>query len=143
MAENSHPRLRLALGLAVALALAPIAVLHGCGSEDTPDAREAPAERRVAAGCEPSVESSKYEGLVGSRALAVLSWTGISEDAANLKIPIYVVGIESRAIGVRFLEFPMREQYLHIWLGSGHIRAAPENVFLLDPCSATLEPWPA
>jgi hypothetical protein len=43
---------------------------------------------------------------------------------------------------VRFLAFPMREQYLHLWTGSGHISALGDDVFLLDPCSANLEPWP-
>lgn len=66
----------------------------------------------------------------------------MSRDARDLRIPIYVVEVADGAVGVRFLQFPMREQYLHIWLGSGHIMAGREDEFLLDPCSATLEPWP-
>jgi len=84
---------------------------------------------------------SGYGTLVGGRALATLQWTGMNEYAASLKIPVFVVGIEGDDLAVRFLQFPMREEYLHVWLGSGHIRPAGENVFLLDPCSATLEPW--
>lgn len=110
---------------------------------EEPEAGEAgPARRRIAEGCDRVEEARGYDAYVGQRALAILSWTGMPERAANLKIPIYVVGIDEGVIGVRFLEFPLREQYLNVWLGSGHVVAAGENLFLLDPCSATLEPWP-
>lgn len=99
------------------------------------------ASRRIAEGCDPVEESLKYEEFVGTRALTVLSWNGMSERAANLKIPVSVVGIEDGAVGVRFMDFPMRMQYLGIWLGSEHIKAGEKDVFLLDPCSATIVEW--
>ena len=40
------------------------------------------------------------------------------------------------------MDFPMRAQYLGIWLGSEHIKAGDGDVFLLDPCSATIVEWP-
>jgi len=99
------------------------------------------ASRSIAEGCEPIEESLKFEGFIGGRALALLSWNRMSERAANLKIPVHVVAIEDGSIGVRFMQFPMREQYLGIWLGSGHIKPGPKDVFLLDPCSATIVEW--
>ncbi len=144
------------------------ALLSGCGSEKAAEDREAvateaadtsvttssssappeaptdgPAVRRIVDGCDPVEASLQYESYVGDRALAILSWTGMAEHAANLEIPIYVVGIEDATLYIRFLNFPMREQYLNIWLGSGHISSAPDQIFLLDPCSARLEPWPS
>lgn len=101
------------------------------------------ASRRVAEGCDPVEESLKYEELVGRRALTILSWNGMSERAANLKIPVNVIGIEDGAVGVRFMDFPMRTQYLGIWLGSEHIKAGEQGAFLLNPCSATLVEWAA
>ena len=115
-------------------------------AEDGPPARDIDAglaSKRVAEDCEPVKESLKYEELVGRRALAILSWDGISERAANLKIPVSVVGIQDGAVGVRFMDFPMRAQYIGIWLGSGHIKAGDDDLFLLDPCSATLVEWAA
>lgn len=100
------------------------------------------ASRRIAEGCDPIDESLKYEEFVGRRAHAILSWNGMAERAANLKIPVHVVGIEDGSVGVRFMQFPMREQYLGIWLGSEHIKPGPKDVFLLDPCSATIAAWP-
>lgn len=100
------------------------------------------ASRRIAEGCEPVEESVKYKELIGQRAQAVLSWYGISERVANLKIPVHVVGIEDGAVGVRFMQFPMREQYIGIWLGTGHVKPGPKDTFLLDPCSATIIAWP-
>ena len=139
---SSTSRRWLAIRLVVTLGL--VSELYGCSSLDAAGegAASAKAAREISKGCDLVEESLKYEAFVGARALAVLSWTGMSEDARNLKIPVYVLGIEGGAITVRFLQFPMREQYLHIWLASGHITAAPESVFLLDPCSAALEPWP-
>lgn len=99
------------------------------------------ASRRIAERCEPVDESLKYEEFIGRRALATLSWNEMSERAASLKIPVHVVGIEDGSIGVRFMDFPMREQYIGIWLGSGHIEAGDQGVFLLDPCSATIVEW--
>lgn len=99
------------------------------------------ASRRIADGCEPVEESLKYEDFVGRRALAILRWDGMSEQAANLKIPVSVVGIEDGSIGVRFMQFPMKEQYVGIWLASGHIEAGEQGVFLVDPCSATIVEW--
>lgn len=100
------------------------------------------ASRRVAEGCDPRSESLKYEEYVDRRALAILSWNGLPEKAASLKIPVGVVGIEDGTIGVRFMQFPMRDQYVGIWLGSGHIEHSHDDVFLLDPCSATIVAWP-
>jgi hypothetical protein len=100
------------------------------------------ASRRIVEGCKPVDESLKYEELIGRRGLARLSWNGMSERAASLKIPVHVVGIEDGSLGVRFMDFPMREQYIGVWLGSGHIEAGDQGVFLLDPCSATIVEWP-
>jgi hypothetical protein len=101
------------------------------------------ASRRVAEGCDPVSEALKYEEFVGRRALAILSWNGMSEKAANLEIPLHVAGIEDGALGVRFMQIPMRAQYVGIWLGSEHIRAGEKDLFLLDPCSATIIEWTA
>lgn len=101
------------------------------------------ASRRVVEGCDPIGESLKYEEFVGKRALVILSWNGMSEKAANLEIPVQVVGIEDGAVGVRFMQIPMRSQYIGIWLGSEHIKAGEKDVFLLDPCSATIIDWTA
>jgi len=97
--------------------------------------------RRITPACKPIEESLKYEEFIGGRALAILSWNGMSEPAADLEIPVQVVGVEDGSVGVRFHDFPMRAQYVAIWLRTGHISAAPEGVFLLDPCSATLVAW--
>jgi len=99
------------------------------------------ASRRVADECDPIAESLKYEELIGMRAKAVLSWNGASAATAGLKIPVQVVGIEDGAVGVRFHHFPMSQQFIAGWLHSGHIRTAPEGLFLLDPCSATIVAW--
>jgi len=163
MASNSNSRRWIVVGL-VALGVVLVATLPRRGSEEAEQdsepaeaseasQRQAPppdqeldggkASRRIADGCEPIDESLKYEEFVGKRALAVLSWNGMPELAAGLKIPVHVVGIEDGSVGVRFMQFPMREQYLGIWLGSGHIKPGPKDVFLLDPCSATIAAWPA
>lgn len=151
-----------------ATSIVAVALVSACGAEDALELREAReidttdsapppplpevrvatgegrrAKRRIAEGCAPAEEARKYAGFVGDRALAILRWSGASEQTAALEIPVYVVGIDGGVIRVRFLQFPMREQYLHVWLGSGHIEAAPENVFLLHACSARLEPWKA
>jgi hypothetical protein len=99
------------------------------------------ASRRVADDCDPVAESMKYEEFIGTRARAILSWNGMSAATAGLKIPVHVVGIEDGAVGVRFHQFPMSQQFIAGWLRSGHIRAASEGVFLLDPCSATIVAW--
>lgn len=98
--------------------------------------------RRITPGCKPVEESLKYEDFIDRPALMILSWNGMPEKAANLRIPLRVIGVEDGAIGVRFLEFPMREQYLNIWLGTEHIKPGPDGVFLVDPCSATIVEWP-
>lgn len=100
------------------------------------------ASRRISENCDPVEESLRYEELLDQRALAILSWNGMPERAANLKIPVKVIGIEDGAVGVRFMDFPMRTQYLGIWLGSEHIKVGDRDVFLLDPCSATIVKWP-
>lgn len=163
----SNNRRWLVIGLVVTLGLMLAAVWPRGGSEDGAGSdaadsdssavaekdtlpRTLPAEppdggakgRRITPDCKPVEESLKYEDFVGSRALAILSWNGMSERAANLKIPVHVVAIEDGSVGVRFMQFPMREQYLGIWLGSGHIESGPKDVFLLDPCSATIVEWP-
>jgi hypothetical protein len=83
----------------------------------------------------------KYEEFIGMRARAILSWNGVSAATASLKIPVQVVGIEDGTVGVRFHHFPMSQQFVAGWLHSGHIRTAPEGLFLLDPCSATIVEW--
>jgi hypothetical protein len=65
----------------------------------------------------------------------------MSPATAGLKIPVHVVGIEDGTVGVRFHHFPMSQQFIAGWLHSGHIRTAPEGLFLLDPCSATIVAW--
>jgi hypothetical protein len=99
------------------------------------------ASRRIADDCDPVAESMKYEELIGTRARAILSWNGMSAATAGLKIPVQVVGVEDGTVGVRFHHFPMSQQFIAGWLHSGHIRAAPEGLFLLDPCSATIVAW--
>jgi hypothetical protein len=96
------------------------------------------ASRRIADNCDPMAESLKYEEFIGTRARAILSWKRMSAQAAGIEIPVQVVGIEDGSIGVRFRGFPMSPQYVAVWLQSGHIRAAEEGVFLLDPCSAAI-----
>jgi len=162
MASKSNSRRWILLGLVV-LGVVVAATLPRRGTDEAEqdveptEAREASqrqalpfeqqldggtASRRIAEGCDPIDESLKYEEFIGRRAHAILSWNGMSERAANLKIPVHVVGIEDGAIGVRFMDFPMRAQYLGIWLGSEHLKKGPKDVFLLDPCSATVVAWP-
>jgi len=153
---------------ALALLAALGTTLVGCGSEEPSEAPEPPAApaagapapvlppgirvhtgagasatRKVREGCEPGAAAREYAGLVGERAFAILSWTGASERTAALRIPVFVASIEDDAVGVRILQIPMREEYMLVWLGSGHIRATTGDTFLLDPCSAALEPWSA
>ena len=101
------------------------------------------ATRRIAENCDPVAEALKYEEFVDRRALAVLSWNNLPERAANLEIPAYVKGTEDGAIGVSILEIPMREQYLAMWMMSGHLKAGPGATYLLDPCSAKITVWEA
>jgi hypothetical protein len=149
MASKSNSRHWILLG-AVVLGVVAAATLPRRAPEEAEEPVPEPthqldggkASRRIAEGCEPVEESLKYEEFVGGRALAILSWNGMSERAANLKVPVHVVGIEDGSVGVRIMQIPMREQYIGIWLGSGHIEAGGDNVFLLDPCSATIVKWP-
>ena len=101
------------------------------------------ATRRIAENCDPVAEALKYEEFIDRRAHAVLSWNNMREGAANLKIPVYVKGTEDGAIGVSILEIPMREQYLAIWMMSGHLKRDPGGTYLLDPCSAKIISWEA
>jgi hypothetical protein len=101
------------------------------------------ATRRIAEGCDPIAEAKKYEELVDRRALATLSWNNMRERAAKLEIPVYVKSIEDGAIGVGILEIPMREQYLAIWMMSGHLKRGSGDTYLLDPCSAKVIAWEA
>ena len=164
MASKQSSRRWILLGL-VALGVVVVATLPRRGSDEAEEPVREPAgvreaapaqdreqgqaldgvlaSRRVAEGCDPVEESLKYEEFVGRRALAILSWNGMSEKAANLEIPVRVVGIEDGSVGVRFMQIPMRAQYIGIWLGSKHIRAGEKDVFLLDPCSATIIEWTA
>lgn len=163
MASKSNFRRWILVGL-VALGVVVAATLPRRGSDEAEEpapepaeTREAPprqdrepapeldgvkASRRITVGCQPLEESLKYEKFIGERALAILSWNGMSEQAANLEIPVYVQAVEDGGVGVRFMQFPMREQYLGVWIGSGHIEHADKDVFLLDPCSATIVAWP-
>ena len=52
-----------------------------------------------------------------------------------------VKSVQDGAVVVSILQIPMREQYLNIWMGSGHIERGPGDSFLLDPCSAWIETW--
>lgn len=99
------------------------------------------ASRRIADNCDPVAEAKKYEEFIDRRALAILSWNNLPERAANLKIPVYVTGVEDGAIALGILDVPMREQYISIWIGSGHIQPGPGGSFLLEPCSARIEAW--
>ena len=164
-ASNNRRWLVFGLLVTFGLVLAAVWPLRGSegngdsGTEDSDTAAAGPSDtspaalpaeqadggakgRRITPGCKPIEESLKYEEFIDRRALMILSWNGMSERAANLKIPVRVVGIEDGAVSVRFLQFPMREQYVNIWLGSEHIKAGPEGVFLVDPCSATIVEWP-
>jgi hypothetical protein len=152
----------LTFGLVLA-AVWPRGASEGAGDSDTTDSDTSvagesdaqpsalPAEqtdagakgRRIAPGCKPVEESLRYEEFVDKRALVILSWHDMPARTANLEIPVRVVGIEDGAIGVRFLEFPMREQYLNVWLGTEHIKPGPDGVFFVDPCSATVAEWSA
>ena len=163
MASKGNSRRWIVLGLVV-LGVVVAATLPRRGTDEaeqdaepaeasaTPESPVAPtaanqgldgglASRRIAEGCEPIEESLKYEEFIGRRSLAILSWNGMSERAASLEIPIHVVAIEDGSIGVRIMQIPMREQYIAIWLGSDHIKPGPKDVFLLDPCSATIVEW--
>jgi hypothetical protein len=101
------------------------------------------ATRRIAENCDPVAEALKYEEFIDRRALAVLSWNNMGERAENLEIPVYVKGTADGAIGVSILEIPMREQYLAIWMMSGHLKRGPGGTYLLDPCSAKIIAWEA
>lgn len=165
MASSKTPRWVI-IGILVALGVIAVAVWPGGntngGTDSDEDSAEASApdtpalataenetpdggiqsNRRIKPGCDPVEESLKYEAFIDQRARLILSWNEMSKRAADLEIPVRVVGIEDGAVGVRFFQFPMREQYLTIWLGTEHIEAGPDDVFLVDPCSATLTEWP-
>jgi hypothetical protein len=101
------------------------------------------ATRRVIENCDPITEALKYEEFVDRRALAVLGWDNLSKRAADLEIPVYVKGTADGTVGVSILEIPMRDQYVAMWLTSGHLRHGPGNTYLLDPCSAKVIAWEA
>lgn len=107
----------------------------------TQDADGGLAEKRVVEGCDAVAEAQKYRGFVERKALAILSWSNMPERAANLRIPVYVNGVDAGAVAVSILPIPMRDQYLNIWMNSGHIERGPGDTFLLDPCSATIVDW--
>lgn len=145
--------------IAVAVAVALFLVWRGLdeaaeGEGDAAETSEAeesyeydpdggPATRRIKENCDPVAEAKKYEEFIDRRALAILSWNNLPERAAKLKIPVYVTGVDDGAITIGILEIPMREQYVAIWMGSGHIQPGPGSSFLLDPCSARIEAWEA
>jgi len=132
-------------GIVIGVGAAALSIWLACASTQSEKrtSGSAPAAKYIEDGCERAEESLASADFVEGQALATLRWTGMSKETRDLKIPVYVVGIESDELLVRFLQFPMREQYLHIWLGTGHIRpAATAGEFLLDPCSATLERVP-
>jgi hypothetical protein len=99
------------------------------------------ATRRITENCDPVAEALKYEEFVDRRALAVLSWSNLPEKAANLEIPVYVKDTADGTIGVSILEIPMREQYLGIWMMSGHLKRGSQGGYLMDPCSAKIIAW--
>ena len=109
--------------------------------ESTYDPDGGSATRRIKENCDPVAEAKKYEEFIDRRALAILSWNNMPERAAKLKIPVYITGVEDGAIALGILDIPLREQYVAIWLGSGHIRPGPGGSFLLEPCSARIEAW--
>ncbi len=155
----------LSVVLLLTLGIPTSSAFAGCGSDEPTAAPEAPAAeedatdpalppgirvhtgagvaaaRKVREGCEPGAAAREYSDLVGQRAFATLNWTGASERTAALRVPVFVASVEDDAVGVRILGIPMREEYMHVWLGSGHIRPGGGDVFLLNACSATLEPW--
>jgi hypothetical protein len=163
MANKGNPRRWILLGLVV-LGVVVAATLPRSGTDEAEQetapaeasgAQESPvaptaanqgldgglASRRVAEGCDPIDESLKYEEFLGRRALAVLSWNNMAERAANLEIPVRVMSTADGAIGIGILEIPMREQYIGMWMMSGHLKKAPEGGYLLDPCSAKIIAW--
>lgn len=163
MASKSSSRRWILLGLVV-LGVVIVAILPRRGTDDAEQdsepaaasgAQEASsaqpsaqpsvdgglASRRIAENCDPVVEAHKYEEFVDRRALAVLRWNKMPERAAKLKIPVFVKSVQDGAVVVSILQIPMREQYLNIWMGSGHIERGPGDSFLLDPCSAWIETW--
>ena len=155
MASNGNSRRWIIVGV-IALGVVLAATLPRSGSDEAGEGEsdsastsegEAPdggqATRRIAENCDPVAEALKYEEFVDRRALATLSWNNMREGAANLKIPVYVKGTADGAIGVSILEIPMREQYLAIWMMSGHLKRDPEGGYLLDPCSAEIIAWEA
>jgi hypothetical protein len=155
MASSSNSRRWIIVGL-IALGVVLAATLPRSGSDEAGEGEsdsaatsegEVPgggqATRRIAENCDPVAEALKYEEFVDRRALATLSWNNMREGAANLKIPVYVKGTADGAIGVSILEIPMREQYLAIWMMSGHLKKGPGGGYLLDPCSAKIMTWEA
>jgi hypothetical protein len=157
MASNGNSRRWIIVGL-IALGVVIAATLLRPGSNATEegdsDSSEAStaskhdpdgglATRLIADNCDPVAEAKKYEEFIDRRALAILSWNNMPERAAKLEIPVYVKSVEDGAVGVSILQIPMRDQYLNIWMGSGHIQRGPDDSFLLDPCSARIEAWEA
>jgi len=118
----------------------------GSPDEDPASASEVDgglATKRVIEGCDPVVEARKYEDFVEKRALAILRWNNMAENAAKLKIPVYVNSVDEGAIALSILPIPMRAQYLSIWMSSGHIERGPGDTFLLDPCASWIAAWEA
>ncbi len=160
MAESGSSRLWTIVGL-IALGVVIAATLPRLGSDeaeiqegDSTEAREAEeqstyepggdlATRRIAEDCNPVTEAKQYEEFIDRRARVVLSWNNMREQAADLKIPVYVRSVDDGVIGLGILEIPMRDQYVIIWIRSGHIKRGPGDTFLLDPCSASIEAWEA
>lgn len=161
MASKSSSR-RWALLALVALGVGVVATLPRSGSDEAEEAESDSAgasgreegssagkhdpdgglaTRRIVEDCDPVAEALKYEEFVDRRALAVLSWSNMRERASNLEIPVYVKSTTDGGIGVSILEIPMREQYLGIWMMSGHLKRDPEGGYLMDPCSSKIIAW--
>ena len=117
-------------------------IMPGCGPDPEPvDSKPASglATRHVRPGCDPLTEAQRYVGLVQQRAFATLDWNRAPDTINAQRIPLRVLEVEGATVVVKLEGFPLADQYLSLWIHSGHFRPTEGGRLGLDPCSATLE----
>ncbi len=118
-------------------------VMPGCGPDPEPIESEPAsglATRHVRPGCDPLAEAQRYAALVQQRAFATLDWNRAPDNIAAQRIPVRVLDVEGATVVVKLEALPLADQYLSLWIYSGHFRPIEGGRLGLDPCSASLDP---